>query len=289
MRFLYFLLIASIVITGSSCKTGKKLKAAEAQYKTLSDQYVALERKLIDCETAVSDADKKRKKVYDKEIEDLNRQITFLKENNTAVLGQLKDLSVITNSQAESIKKSLDNIGAKDSYIQTIQQATARKDSLNLSLVMNLKGVLGNLNDKDVEIKVDKGIVMISLSDKMLYKSGSYEISESAGTVLAKVAQVLNSQPELDILIEGHTDNVPISKPGIKDNWDLSALRATSVARALQTRYGIDPKRITAGGKSEYSPLTTNDTAENRSINRRTRIIIMPQLDQFFKLLERKI
>ena len=149
MRFLYFLLIASIVITGTSCKTGKKLKAAEAQYKTLSDQYVALERKLIDCETAVSDADK-RKKVYDKEIEDLNRQITFLKENNTAVLGQLKDLSVITNSQAESIKKSLDNIGAKDSYIQTIQQATARKDSLNLSLVMNLKGVLGNLNDKDV-------------------------------------------------------------------------------------------------------------------------------------------
>ncbi|MCB0603755.1 MAG: OmpA family protein [Cyclobacteriaceae bacterium] len=288
MRFLYFLLIASIVITGTSCKTGKKLKAAEAQYKTLSDQYVALERKLIDCETAVSDADK-RKKVYDKEIEDLNRQITFLKENNTAVLGQLKDLSVITNSQAESIKKSLDNIGAKDSYIQTIQQATARKDSLNLSLVMNLKGVLGNLNDKDVEIKVDKGIVMISLSDKMLYKSGSYEISESAGTVLAKVAQVLNSQPDLDILIEGHTDNVPISKPGIKDNWDLSALRATSVARALQTRYGIDPKRITAGGKSEYSPLTTNDTAENRSINRRTRIIIMPQLDQFFKLLERKI
>jgi len=288
MRFLYFLLIASIVITGTSCKTGKKLKAAEAQYKTLSDQYVALERKLIDCETAVSDADK-RKKVYDKEIEDLNRQITFLKENNTAVLGQLKDLSVITNSQAESIKKSLDNIGAKDSYIQTIQQATARKDSLNLSLVMNLKGVLGNLNDKDVEIKVDKGIVMISLSDKMLYKSGSYEISESAGTVLAKVAQVLNSQPDLDILIEGHTDNVPISKPGIKDNWDLSALRATSVARALQTRYGIDPKRITAGGKSEFSPLTTNDTAENRSINRRTRIIIMPQLDQFFKLLERKI
>ena len=288
MRFLYFLLIASIVITGTSCKTGKKLKAAEAQYKTLSDQYVALERKLIDCETAVSDADK-RKKVYDKEIEDLNRQITFLKENNTAVLGQLKDLSVITNSQAESIKKSLDNIGAKDSYIQTIQQATARKDSLNLSLVMNLKGVLGNLNDNDVEIKVDKGIVMISLSDKMLYKSGSYEISESAGTVLAKVAQVLNSQPDLDILIEGHTDNVPISKPGIKDNWDLSALRATSVARALQTRYGIDPKRITAGGKSEYSPLTTNDTAENRSINRRTRIIIMPQLDQFFTLLERKI
>lgn len=254
MRLFHFLLLASLIITGSSCKTGKKLKAAQEQYKTLSDQYVALERKLIDCETAVNEADK-RKRVSDKEIEELNKQIVFLRENNTAVLGQLKDLSVITNSQAESIKKSLENIGAKDNYIQTIQQAVARKDSLNLSLVMNLKGVLGNLNDQDVEVKVDKGIVMISLSDKMLFKSGSYDISENAGAVLAKVAQVLNNQPDLEILIEGHTDNVPISKPGIKDNWDLSALRATSIARALQTRFGIDPKRITAGGKSEFSHL----------------------------------
>ncbi len=288
MRLFHFFILASLILSGSSCKTGKKLKAAQEQYKTLSDQYVALERKLIDCETAVSEADKRRR-VSDKEIEELNKQIVFLRENNTAVLGQLKDLSVITNSQAESIKKSLENIGAKDNYIQTIQQAAARKDSLNLSLVMNLKGVLGNLNDQDVEVKVDKGIVMISLSDKMLFKSGSYDISENAGAVLAKVAQVLNNQPDLEILIEGHTDNVPISKPGIKDNWDLSALRATSIARALQTRFGIDPRRITAGGKSEFSPLTTNDTAEGRSINRRTRIIIMPQLDQFFKLLERKI
>lgn len=288
MKLLHFILLAAVIATGASCKTGKKLKAAEAQYKTLSDQYVALERKLIDCETAVTEADKRRR-VSDKEIEELNKQIAFLRENNTAVLGQLKDLSVISSSQAESIKKSLENIGAKDNYIQTIQQAAARKDSLNLTLVMNLKGALANVNDQDVEIKVDKGIVMISLSDKMLFKSGSYDISENAGNVLSKVAQVLNSQPDLEILIEGHTDNVPISKPGIKDNWDLSALRATSIARALQTRYSINPKRITAGGKSEFVPLTTNDTAEGRSINRRTRIIIMPQLDQFFKLLEKKI
>jgi len=288
MKLLHFILLAAIIATGTSCKTGKKLKAAEAQYKTLSDQYVALERKLIDCETSVTEADKRRR-VSDKEIEELNKQIAFLRENNTAVLGQLKDLSVISSSQAESIKKSLENIGAKDSYIQTIQQAAARKDSLNLTLVMNLKGALANVNDQDVEIKVDKGIVMISLSDKMLFKSGSYDISENAGNVLSKVAQVLNNQPDLEILIEGHTDNVPISKPGIKDNWDLSALRATSIARALQTRYGINPRRITAGGKSEFVPLTTNDTAEGRSINRRTRIIIMPQLDQFFKLLEKKI
>lgn len=288
MKLLHFILLFAIIGAGSSCKSGKKLKAAEAQYKSLSDQYVALERKLADCETSVSDADK-RKRVYDKEIEDLNRQISFLKENNTAVLGQLKDMSVISSSQAESIKKSLDNIGSKDNYIQTIQSAAARKDSLNLTLVMNLKGAMGNVSDQDVEIKVEKGIVMISLSDKMLFKSGSYDISESAGTVLGKVAQVLNNQPDLEILIEGHTDNVPINKPGVKDNWDLSALRATAIARVLQNKYSISPKRITAGGKGEFNPLTSNDSAEGRSINRRTRIIIMPQLDQFFKLLEKKM
>ena len=269
-------------------KPEKKLKAAEAQYKSLSDQYVALESKLTDCETANNEADKRRR-VSDKEIEELNKQIAFMRENNTAVLGQLKDLSVVTSSQAESIKKSLDNIGAKDNYIQTIQSAAARKDSLNMTLVMNLKGAMANMQDDDVQIQVEKGIVMISLSDKMLFKSGSYDISESASNVLGKVAQVLNNQPDLEILIEGHTDNVPIVKAGIRDNWDLSALRATSIARVLQTKYSINPKRITAGGKSEFNPLTTNDTAEGRSINRRTRIIIMPQLDQFFKLLERKM
>lgn len=269
-------------------KPEKKLKAAEAQYKSLSDQYVALESKLTDCETANNEADKRRR-VSDKEIEELNKQIAFMRENNTAVLGQLKDLSVVTSSQAESIKKSLDNIGAKDNYIQTIQSAAARKDSLNMTLVMNLKGAMANMQDDDVQIQVEKGIVMISLSDKMLFKSGSYDISESASNVLGKVAQVLNNQPDLEILIEGHTDNVPIVKAGIRDNWDLSALRATSIARVLQTKYAINPKRITAGGKSEFNPLTTNDTAEGRSINRRTRIIIMPQLDQFFKLLERKM
>jgi chemotaxis protein MotB len=158
-----------------------------------------------------------------------------------------------------------------------------------MTLVMNLKGALANVQDDDVQIQVEKGIVMISLSDKMLFKSGSYDVSENAGNVLGKVAQVLNNQPELEILIEGHTDNVPIAKAGIRDNWDLSALRATSIARVLQNKYSINPKRITAGGKGEFNPLTSNDSAEGRSVNRRTRIIIMPQLDQFFKLLEKKM
>ncbi len=288
MKIIHLFLLLILIGASTSCKTGKKLKAAEAQYKTLSDQYVLLETKLNNCETEGVEADKRRR-VSEKEIEELNKQIAFMRENNTAVLGQLKDLSVISSSQAESIKKSLDNIGAKDSYIQTIQSAAARKDSLNMTLVMNLKGALANMQDDDVEIKVDKGIVMISLSDKMLFKSGSYEVSDAAGNVLGKVAQVLNNQPDLEILIEGHTDNVPIAKAGIRDNWDLSALRATSIARVLQNKYDINPKRITAGGKGEFSPLTTNDSSDGRSINRRTRIIIMPQLDQFFKLLERKM
>ena len=157
-----------------------------------------------------------------------------------------------------------------------------------MRLVMNLKGALANVKDDDVEIQVDRSAVLITLSDKMLFKSGSYDISDRAAEVLGKVAQVLNNQPDLDILIEGHTDNVPIKKTGVKDNWDLSVLRATAVARVLQGSYGINPARITAGGKSEFVPLTSNDSAAGRAINRRTRIIIMPQLDQFFRLLEKK-
>lgn len=283
--FLFILAVAGMSMT--SCTSKKKLQASQAQYKILSDQYVALESSLRNCETETADV-RKQLSLSDKEIENLNKQIAFLRENNTQALSQLRDLSVISSSQAESIKKSLENIGAKDAYIQSLQSAAARKDSLNMNLVMNLKGALANVPDNDVQIQVDKGIVMISLSDKMLYKSGSYDISERANEVLSKVAQVLNNQPDMEILIEGHTDNVPIKKSGIRDNWDLSVLRATSVARVLQTKYNIAPSRITAGGKGEYVPLTSNETAEGKSINRRTRIIIMPQLDQFFKLLERR-
>jgi chemotaxis protein MotB len=217
----------------------------------------------------------------------LNKQIDFLKENNNTVLNQLKDLSVITGSQAESIKKSLDNIGAKDAYIQGLQSALARKDSLNMVLVMNLKGALADVNDNDVEIKVVNGVVFMSISDKMLFKSGKSEVTDQAMTVLGKVAQVLNSKPEIEFLVEGHTDNVAIKNNCIADNWDLSVKRATSVVRILQTRFNIDPKRMTAGGRGEYIPLQSNETVEGKAANRRTRIIILPQLDQFFQLLEK--
>jgi len=275
------------IISLTSCVSNKKLKACEDRYKNLSDQYVLLESSKKDCETQ-RDALTMSRNNLEKDNDFLKKQIDYLKANNDIALNQLRDMSVLSASQAESIKKSLDNIGAKDSYIQTLQQAAARKDSLNMRLVMNLKGALANVKDDDVEIQVDRSAVLITLSDKMLFKSGSYDISDRAAEVLGKVAQVLNNQPDLDILIEGHTDNVPIKKTGVKDNWDLSVLRATAVARVLQGSYGINPARITAGGKSEFVPLTSNDSAAGRAINRRTRIIIMPQLDQFFRLLEKK-
>lgn len=229
----------------------------------------------------------KKKALLETEITGLNKQIDFLKENNNTVLNQLKDLSVISNSQAESIRKSLENIQSKDLYIQNLQSAIAKKDSLNMALVMNLKGALNDVNDQDVEIKVEKGVVFISISDKMLFKSGSYDVSDKAMNVLGKVAQVLNNKPDIEFLVEGHTDNVAIKNNCLTDNWDLSVKRATSVVRILQTKFGIDPKRMTAGGRGEFMPLESNDTTEGKAANRRTRIVILPQLDQFFKLLEK--
>jgi chemotaxis protein MotB len=197
-------------------------------------------------------------------------------------------LSVLSSSQAESIKKSLDNIGAKDAYIQNLQASIAQKDSMNMVLVMNLKGAIGDLNDKDINIKVDKGVVYIDISDKLLFTSGKYAVTQQAKVVLGKVALVLKSQPDIQFMVEGHTDNVPYRDGVLLDNWDLSVKRATSVVRILQNQYGLDPAKIVAAGRSEYDPVIDNSTAENRALNRRTRIVILPQLDQFFKLLEPK-
>ena len=157
-----------------------------------------------------------------------------------------------------------------------------------MALVMNLKGAIGNLDDKDINIKVDKGVVYIDISDKLLFKSGSYEITSAANTVLGKVALVLKNQPDIEFMVEGHTDNVAYKKGVLMDNWDLSVKRATAVVRVLQNQYGLDPAKMAAAGRGEYMPLTTNDTDEGRAVNRRTRIVILPQLDQFFKLLETK-
>jgi chemotaxis protein MotB len=277
-----------------SCVSSKKYKQSQADYASLQVKHSQLEGDLSNCNNdkarlAKDKSDLEAEKAnLNGRIADMNKQMDFLKDNNTTVLKQLQNLSVISSSQAESIKKSLENIGAKDAYIVDLQSAMARKDSLNMALVMNLKGAIGNMNDQDINIKVDKGVVYIDISDKMLFKTGKYEVTPQAKEVLGKVAMVLKNQPDIEFMVEGHTDNVPFHSGVLLDNWDLSVKRATAVVRILQNQYGLDPRKMAASGRGEYSPLMDNSTGDNRAINRRTRIVILPQLDQFFQLLEPK-
>lgn len=277
MKKRFFISIAMAVFLLSSCAT-KKLRDAESRYATLDSSYRVLQSQYEVCQ------DSSRQYIAD--IKALNEQLRTQKSSNDQMLNQLKDLSVISSSQAESIKKSLENIGAKDAYIKDLQTAMARKDSLNMALVMNLKGAIGNLDDKDINIKVDKGVVYIDISDKLLFRSGKYEVTERAREVLGKVAKVLKNQPDIEFMVEGHTDNVPYRQGVLLDNWDLSVKRATSIVRLLQTQYGVPASKMTAAGRGEYIPIASNDTAAGKATNRRTRIVILPELDQFFKLLE---
>jgi len=277
-----------------SCVSSKKFKKSQSDYAELQTKHTALQGDLTKCNDDKAELGRQKtalendKAGLNNQIADLNKQIDFLKQTNTTVLKQMEDLSVVSSAQAENIRKSLDNIGAKDLYIQDLQASMARKDSLNLALVMNLKGAVGNMEDQDINIKVDKGVVYIDISDKLLFKSGKYEITSQAKTVLGKVAAVLKNQPDIEFMVEGHTDNVPFKSGVLLDNWDLSVKRATSVIRILQNEYGLQPSHMTAAGRSEYIPVTDNNTAEGRAANRRTRIVILPQLDQFFQLLEAK-
>ncbi|MCX6204006.1 MAG: OmpA family protein [Bacteroidetes bacterium] len=296
MKSKIFLALAIVSLGAYSCVSPKKLQEAEAKYGQLNGAYADLQGKFRDAQDAITKSKSDAERAADKSkslqstIDELNKQVDFLKSNNNVVLSQLKDLSVVTGAQAESIKMSLDNIGAKDLYIQGLQSSMARKDSINMNLVMNLKGAIGDLNDGDINVKVDKGVVYVDISDKLLFKSGSFTITDKAKIVLGKVAKVLAAQPQIDFMVEGHTDSKQLISGGnlMEDNWDLSVKRATTIVRVLQDTYGIEPKRMTAAGRSEYIPVAENDTPDHRAANRRTRIVILPQLDQFFKLLEKK-
>lgn len=278
-----------------SCVSSKKFKAAQADYATLQTKHTQLQGELNNCVDDKANLNRQKTGLENDiaslngKVTDLNKQIDFLKANNTSALKQLEDMSVISASQAESIKKSMENIGAKDNYIQTLQQQMAHKDSLNMALVMSLKGAIGNMDDQDINIKVDKGVVYIDISDKLLFKSGKYEVTTEAKTVLGKVATVLKNQPDIEFMVEGHTDNVPYKGGGVlQDNWDLSVKRATTIVKLLQLQYGLDPAKMAASGRGEYKPIADNSTKEGKAANRRTRIVILPQLDQFFQLLETK-
>lgn len=216
----------------------------------------------------------------------LEQQTEYFKSTNTNLLERLSDLSVVSMSGAESIKKSLEALNEQNKYIKDLTTSMQRKDSINLVLVMNLKRSLEDFDDEDINIEVKKGVVYVSISDKMLFRTGSYQISNRAEEVIGKIAKIVNDHKELDILVEGHTDNVPISTECMLDNWDLSAKRATSIVRLMQTKFEVQPERLTAGGRSEYIPKTTIETVQGRAVNRRTEIVILPKLDQFFELLE---
>jgi chemotaxis protein MotB len=288
MKLKQTLLFVALSVFLFSCVSSKKFKAAEAKIDSLTAANAKLASDLKNCNDLTA-TDANQRTALQNQIDALNKQIDFLKQNHDATLKQLQDLSVISNSQAESIKKSLDNIGSKDTYIQNLQAELAHKDSINMALVTNLKGALGNMDDQDINIKVEKGVVYIDISDKLLFKSGSYDVTEPAKVVLGKVATVLKAQPDIDFMVEGYTDNKHYLRPPyLIDNWDLSVKRATSVVRILQKQYGLDPSHMTAAGAGEYLPVSANDTEEGRAANRRTRIVILPQLDQFFKLLEHK-
>jgi len=285
MRTKLIVSLMSLAILGS-CVSSKKFNQQTSQFSKEKSSHAATQKDLTDCLNKASENSIKTARLQT-QLDEANQRVKFFKENNTQVLKQLENLSVISSSQAESIKKSMENLGVKDNMIYSLQSSLAQRDSLNMALVLNLKGAIGNLDDKDINIKVDKGVVYIDISDKMLFNSGSYNITEKASQILGKVATVLKNQKGIEFMVEGHTDNVPFKRGDLLDNWDLSVKRATAVVRVLQLKYGLNPSMMTAAGRSEYQPLDTNDTVSGKAANRRTRIVILPQLDQFFKLLER--
>ena len=221
------------------------------------------------------------------QVASLTEQNKFLTENNQDLINNIGNLTTLSTKGAENLEKSLESMKEKDIRIQRMQDAVTKKDSVTLALVTSLKGVLGNMSDEDIEINVEKGVVYVSISDKLLFRSGSYTVTKRAKSVLGKVAKVVNDKPEIEFMVEGHTDNVPIKIDGIEDNWDLSVKRATAVVRILENDFGVAPSRMTAAGRSYYLPVADNDTASNRAKNRRTRIVVIPKLDQFYDLIEK--
>ena len=275
-KFLLGTLAMTVLL--SSCVSQKKYAELEAKHKETQDLLNSATVKLNDCLEEKATADSRLKTLED--------QNAFLKANNQELINNMGNLTTLTTKGAENLEKSLESLREKDLTIRKLQDAVTRRDSVNLALVQSLKGVLGNLDDDDIEISVEKGVVFVSISDKLLFRSGSYNVTSAAKEVLGKVAKVVNNKPDFEFMVEGHTDNVPYRRGVLLDNWDLSAKRATSVVRILQNDFGVDPARMTAAGRSYYVPLVSNDTSANRAKNRRTRIVVLPKIDQFYNMIE---
>jgi len=276
-RISVLIITASVVL--SSCVSQKKYTELEGNYKKTSQELVDTKADLMKCRIE-----------SEGKLSALEQRVLDLKKDKEKTLEYVDNLTVLSKSASDNIKETLTQMGKKDEYIQHIQKAMNKKDSINLALGFQLKKVLKDgFNDEDIEVSVEKTVVYINIADKLLFKSGSATISNEAKRVLGKVAEVIAAQPSLEVMVEGYTDNKPISTAGIQDNWDLSVKRSTSVIRVLQDDFKIAPDRLVAAGRSEYKPLATNETVEGRAKNRRTRIVLMLKLDQFFKLLENKI
>tara|TARA_B100001250_G_scaffold207628_1_gene178260 strand:- start:527 stop:1372 length:846 start_codon:yes stop_codon:yes gene_type:complete len=262
----------------ASCVSQKKFTELEQlQQNTKS---------LLDTTTIKMNACEEEKEAALASLQTLKEQNKFLNANNQDLINNIGNLTTLSQKGAENLEKSLESMKEKDLRIDKMQDAVTKKDSVTLALVTSLKGVLGNLSDDDIEINVEKGVVYVSISDKLLFRSGSYTVTSRAKAVLGKVAKVVNDKPDIEFMVEGHTDNVPIKADGILDNWDLSVKRATAVIRILQNDFSVSPERMTASGRSYYIPIADNDTARNRAKNRRTRIVILPKLDQFYDLID---
>ncbi len=268
-----FLALSLVALLSTSCGTKKKIAALEMKNKEIQDLLNTCTVKLNTCLT---------------EKAAISSQMDFLKKNNTDLIENAGNMTTLTTKGAQNIEKALETIKEKDLKITRMQDALTKKDSVTLALVTSLKRSVG-VSDPDIEINVEKGVVFISIADKLLFKSGSYVVSDQARTVLAKVAKVVNDKPDFECMVEGHTDNVPYKSNGtILDNWDLSVKRSTSIVRIL-IDLGVQPGKLIAAGRSEFVPLVDNNTSENRATNRRTRIVVLPKIDQFYEMIEKEM
>lgn len=262
---------AALAMMTTGCVSNKKYKSLQEDYKTLYGQYSQAKLDLTECTT---------------NGKNLQNMLDDARERNQALQASL-DESLRQGTQGSvNIAKLVDEINASNKYIKQLVDAKSKSDSLNMVLTNNLTRSLSRDELRDVDIKVLKGVVYISLADNMLFKSGSYEISDRAMETLSKIAKIIKDYRDYDVLVEGNTDNVPISRPNIRNNWDLSNLRASSVVQVLQNDFGVNPQRLTAAGRGEYNPIADNDTDLGRERNRRTEIIITPKLDQFLDLID---
>lgn len=279
MKYFFGTLLVLVTYTMlTSCVTRGRFRSLETDYNQLQTDFQSSQLQLTESRAQVANLDERLAEAR-KTNSDLRASLTDMQNSLNKSLAQGTQGSL-------NIATLLDEINASNRFIQHLVQAKNRSDSLNLVLVTNLTRSLTNEERQGLDIQVLQGVVYISLSDNMLYRSGSFEISEQAGRTLSKIAKVILDYNEYSVLIEGNTDTDPISRPNIRNNWDLSVLRGSSVVQALQNNYGVDPRRLTAAGRGEHNPVATNSTPEGRALNRRTQIILTPRLDQFMELIE---